>query len=114
MIVAWLWIKKYWELLTAGLLVILGVFLGLSLRKRPIVQGANPVKEEAEKKAQADTSKAEQKATEQKAQALEQHDADLAVVVDQVQQKTEEVRGDPQKTNDYLQDVSKLVRGEDK
>jgi hypothetical protein len=113
MVAFWAWLKKYWELLAAGLLVVLGFCLGLSLRKRPTVQGANPVKEKAEQKAQADTSKAEQKATEQKAEALEKHDADVAVVVDQVQQKTEEVRSDPEKTNEYLQGVSRSIRGED-
>jgi hypothetical protein len=111
---AWEWVKKHWELLGAAILVLLGFLLGVTVRKRPVVlEGANPEKEDAEKKAQSDTRKAEQDAAEQKAEAKKQHDVDTAGLVTEVQQKTEEVRHDPQKTNEYLLNVGKDIRGDE-
>jgi hypothetical protein len=110
---AWEWAKKYWELLVGALLLLLGVLFGVALQRRSApVQQPNPVKDEADKEAEAKTREAENKAADEKAEAVKEHDADLAVVVQKAQETTAEVRGDTQKTNDYLQQVSKSVRGD--
>lgn len=111
---AWAWAKKYWELLLGFLVLLLGVALGVNVqRRRAPVQQANPVKEAADKEAQAETRKAEYKAAEQKSEAVKEHDADLAVMVEKTQEATAAVEGSTEKTNAYLQNVSKNVRGEE-
>lgn len=111
---AWEWVKKHWEIVAGLLILLLGFLFGVAVRKRPvIVQGSNPEKKEAEEEAEAKTRKAEQQAEDKKAEAQKEHEADLAVMVDKIQDKSEDIRGDTQKTNEYLKDVGKHIRGEE-
>lgn len=111
---AWEWLKKYWQVVAGALLVLLGVGFGVAIqRRRPVPKEPNPVEEEANEEAEAQTRQAENEAADDKAKAQEEHDVDLAVVVDKVQDATAAVRGDADKTNAYLKNVGKDIRGED-
>lgn len=111
---AWEWVKKYWELLAGALVLLFGVLLGVSVqRRRAPLQEPNPVEDEANEEAKAEAREAENEAADEKAEAVKQHDDDLAVLAEKLQDTTAEVRTDSDKTNTYLRDVGKAVRGED-
>ena len=111
----WEWIKKYWQLLVTGLLVFIGFAFGVTIAKRRTAPVAplNPEKEKAEKEAASAIRKAEQKAADQKAEVVKEHEADTIKIVEDAEKKTEEARHDTDKTNDYLKSVGKVVRGDE-
>ncbi len=111
---AWEWLKKYWEVLAGALLLLAGAMVGVAVqRRRAPLQEPNPTKDAANEEAEEETRAAENDAADQKAEAQKEHDVDLAAVVEKTQAATDEVRGDSEKTNAYLKDVGKSIRGED-
>lgn len=112
---AWEWVKKHWELLMGALLLALGFFLGVTVaRKRPApAPEANPTKEKAEEEAAEKLRRAELVAEDQKAEVAKEHAAVIAKELEETKAATEEVRSSPDRTNTYLHDVGKAVRGDE-
>jgi hypothetical protein len=112
---AWEWVKKHWELVVGALILVLGFFLGVQVaRRRPApVLPPNPTKEKAEEEAAAEVHKAEVKAADEKAEVEKAHEAAREEAVENITEKTEEVRDNVDETNTYLKSVGKAVRGLD-
>jgi len=110
---AWAWLKKYWEALTGLLLLAIGVVVGVTIRKRPVsITGADPDKKKIEDQTSAKGRQADQVAEVKKVQAVADHAAEVKVTIDAVEQKTEQVRDNPQAVNDYLHQVGDDARKE--
>ncbi len=111
---AWAWVKKYWEYLGATALLFLGVFLGVHLKKRPvIVSGESPAQKELEEETAEEQAEilngvypAQQEIRVEQAQELQD-------VVQAQQEKAPELVKDPDATNAYLKEVGRLARGDD-
>ena len=113
MIIFFLWVKKYWQWLVALLVPIAGFLVGVSVRKRPIiVKGDDPERKKLEEKVSAEEQQAAGEAEEQKVEAQEEHDTIVMRVLTTEEQQTKDVASDVDKTNDYLQNVSKSIRGD--
>jgi len=109
----WAWLKKYWEALTGLLLLALGVLVGVTIRKRPVVlSSSDPDKKKIEDQISVRESQAEQVAEVKKEQAVADHVAEVKVTINAVEKKTEEVRDNPQAVNDYLHHVGDDIRKE--
>lgn len=107
-----LWVKKYWQWLLGGVVALASFVVGVVLKKRPlIVNGADPERARAESEVLLQRKKFEADALEEKAGAYEDHDTDVDIVVRAEEQKTQAIVDDVDKTNEYLQDVGKQVRG---
>lgn len=106
------WLKKYWEWIVAGVLLLVGIFFGLSFRKTQVVL---PINTDFQKKVEADTQ-----AQTQQAQAAEQqkeqqdqkaHDTAVQNVVTQEQKAVPTQQANPQATADWLKQVGKDAKG---
>jgi hypothetical protein len=111
---AWEWAKKYWEYLAATALLFLGVFLGVELKKRPVIVAGDDhekrsVDDETAKKEQVVLQKA---AEEQKELRVEQA-KELQDVVEAEKERVPELEKDPDATNAFLKEVGRSVRGDD-
>ncbi len=110
---AWEWVKKHWQIFVGVLIAALGAFFYVEVTRRPKVVPLpeNPVKEEAEKEAEEKTLKAEQTALEAKTQIAKEHEEAINKHLEDAKGKTEEVRQDVDKTNEFLKNVGKDIRG---
>ncbi len=110
----WEWVKRHWEPVVGGAVLLLGFLFGVAVSRRttPVV-GPNPVKDKAEKEAEAEIQKVEAKAADEKAEVIKDAAQAEEVFIQEVEKKTEEVRDSTDETNSYLQSVGKSVRGED-
>lgn len=112
LIVAWAWVKKHWQLVLSILGAILAFLFGFEAKKRPVViSGVDPVKDAAEKATQVAIVQAQEQHDVVVAKAEQQAQAADDAVVKQEQQTTASVEQDVDKTNQYLQDVSKEIGG---
>ena len=107
------WMKKYWELLVGALLLFAGFAFGISIaRRRAPVAQPNPTKDEAEKEAEKEIKKVEQQAADAKADALKDNAEEKSKELEQIVEKTDDVRDSTDETNKYLKFVSEDIRGE--
>lgn len=112
MIAVWEWMKKYWQVLVAIAIAALGFFVGVEVKKRPIiVSGEDPerkkIEDDAAKKEQQIDLQAQKKADEAQAKG----DAAVAQVVADEQGVVTAVTNDGDSLNAYIKDAGKQVRG---
>jgi len=113
MIALLLWIKKYWRILLGALVGLLGFLFGVSVRKKPVlIQGEDPVKAETESQTAVKDKVLEEQRDEEVAQAQQEAAQSQASVVQQEELKTQQVQDDVDATNQYLQGVSKDIKGD--
>lgn len=110
----WVWIKKYWEWLGGLVILAIGYFFGVIVRKKTIV---TPAPSPVEKKAQDDVQKglqtAQQKHEVQQRVATEEHASNVAEVVAKEEREAYQLINDQTATNEYLKAVGQSVRGND-
>jgi hypothetical protein len=106
-------VKKYWRWLLTGLAVLAGFWLGLELRKKPVVviPGPSDKQKDTEKKTAEEEKKLDDQAKKETEQVIEVHDATIDNLTDDQRKKYEEIKDNPQAVNDLLSDVGKQMRG---
>lgn len=108
----WVWLKRYWQWLAGVLLLAIGAFFGVSVKKRPvIVQGQNLEKDKAEATEKKEVAAAEQKHDATITVALTDHDKAVDSVTLNIEEAAQRIVQDPDATNEYLLKVGKDVRG---
>jgi len=109
---AWLWVKKYWELLVGGLLLLVGVFFGLRIKRQPTVVSGKGLEQQ---KIEDDTAKRAaavlRDAEEKKSELQKAHTEDLQEVLDTQAVLEPSLAKDPDATNTFLKEVGRSVRG---
>jgi hypothetical protein len=105
---AWTLIKRYWQFFI-GLAIGLLLFLfSIRPRPKPLIPTQDKLKDDADKK--------EQDAADERDQVIDraknEHDKQVDKVVSDIIEKEPILDGDPKKTNDFLHEVGKSVRGE--
>lgn len=114
--VAWLWVKRNWKwvVLPIGLLILLFRVLSAFKKPTPIVDSALAEHQEEKEKieAEADAARADAgRAVAGQLSGIEaRHEASVGELNRGTVQEVEEVRGDPDKTNDFLKSVGKDMR----
>lgn len=104
------WLKKWWWTIVAGLAAVVGVFVGLAFRKKPVIVGENPEREDAEADAQEQAKDAAEERDEKQQDARDQHADDVKQLVEKQQEQTKELLDDPEDTNAYLKQTGEDVR----
>jgi membrane protein involved in colicin uptake len=105
------WLKKWWWAVIGLIGAVLGVFVGASFKKRPVISGVDPEKKAAEDEEVTEIRKADlERAAAQKALA-EAHTAEEKKLVDAEKALAPELEADPEALNDFLKKTGKDVRG---
>jgi len=111
---AWVWVKKYWEYLAATALLFLGVFLGVQLKKRPVVvAGESPEQKELEEKTSEEEAEILNGIYPAQQEIRTKQEEGLQGLVEAEKKQAAELVKDPDATNDYLKQVGRSVRGDD-
>lgn len=111
MLSIWLWVKKYWGIVLAIASAILAFFLGLSLKKTPvIVPGESPEKKKIEDETKRKELELDAEAKKKTLEAQEEYEHAVEVVVEDQVKKSEELKTDPKALNDYLHEVGGKIR----
>ena len=114
MIAAWLWLKKYWEYVAATALLFLGVFVGLELKKRPVIVAGDDHKKEKIDEETAEEEKAiQERAIEEQHELRVEQVKELTAVVEKQKRLEPKLGADPDATNDYLMQAGRDARGDD-
>lgn len=105
------WLKKWW-LPVVALVALLGSFLlGLLGKRRPVVIGENPTREDAEKKADAEAAEAATDRDVAQERAADEHQTAVSALVEAERERTAAIVADEEATNAYLKQTGNDVRG---
>jgi predicted secreted Zn-dependent protease len=109
---AWEWVKAHATLVGGLLIALLGVLLGVSIKKRPvIVVGDDPTKKKIEADVQQQEQDIKRQEQQQQQQITDQHQQDVQNVINQEQKQEPTLVNNDDGTNKYLQDIGQQVRG---
>jgi flagellar biosynthesis/type III secretory pathway M-ring protein FliF/YscJ len=111
MMAAWLWVKKYWQWLVGGLLLVLGFFFGVSVKKRPVITGENPERKDIENEKQKKENALEVQASEARESLAKKYDEEISRNIRLQADTHDDLEEDLKKTNEYLKNAGDLVRG---
>ena len=107
------WIKKYWEVVVGGALLVLGFVFGVLLKKSPvIVQGADPKKVAVDEKVALEEAQIQKDVAQKQADLEAEHAKDIQTVIIDETAKEPALEKDSDATNAYLKEVGQAVRGE--
>lgn len=104
------WLKKWWWTIVAGIATVIGVVIGASLRKKPVIIRENPERKDAEADAAEQAKDAAEERDETQQDAKDQHADDVKQLVEKQKEQAEELLDDPEDTNAYLKQTGKDVR----
>lgn len=105
------WLKKWWWALVGLLGAVMGVIIGASFKKTPIITGVDPEKKAAEDEAQKKALEAAQERDEQKKDATDAAADSEKKLIDTEKKRVELLEADPEALNDFLKQVGKDTRG---
>jgi hypothetical protein len=105
------WLKKWWWAVVGFIGAVLGVIVGASFKKTPIITGIDKEKKAAEDAAAKQQLEAAKERDEQKKDVLDAHTDSEKRFIEAQEEATKKLEADPEATNEFLKKTGQDVRG---